>query len=77
MVFVSRPDDVEVDIEIIRVTAKAYLVATVNYEDEDIEIWLPRSQIDTDCWAEGDEGYAVVPRWLALEKELISNEDDD
>ena len=40
--------------------------------EEDVEAWIPKSQIDddSDVREEGDEGTLVIPLWLAEEKDL-------
>ena len=64
-------NSVEIAITFIRRTEKAFLVRTVDYENEPLEVWVPRSQVETDCFAEGDEGTMTLPEWLAEEKGLI------
>jgi len=59
-----------------RMTHKAVLVALTSPKVK--EIWIPSSQLkDTDCLAEGDEGYFVIPQWLAEKNDLLEDEEDD
>ena len=54
------------DCEAIRATDKALLVRI----GDEIEKWIPQSQIDDDSevWKEGDKGDLVIKAWFA-EKE--------
>ena len=54
------------DCEIIKATDKALLVRI----GDEIEKWIPQSQIDDDSevWKEGDKGDLVIKAWFA-EKE--------
>lgn len=36
----------------------------------EVQHWIPKSQIEDDTLCEEDEGWIVIPRWLAEEKEL-------
>jgi hypothetical protein len=40
--------------------------------EEDVEVWIPKSQIDDDSevYEEGHEGTLVIPLWLAEAKDL-------
>jgi hypothetical protein len=40
--------------------------------EEDVEVWIPKSQIDDDSevYEEGHEGTLVIPLWLAEKKDL-------
>jgi hypothetical protein len=69
-------DDVTLEGKVKHLTPKAMLVTLTAPKVS--EIWIPLSQLkDTDCLAKGDEGYFVVPHWLAEKNELIDDEDDE
>jgi hypothetical protein len=74
----SKNDTVQIEnVSIKRETQKAFLIICEDYEGDPQEIWCPKSQIkDTDTIAVGDTGYIVIPRWLAVEKKLIEDEED-
>ena len=40
---------------------------------DEVEHWIPQSQIDanSEVWHKGDEGKLVISEWIALEKKLI------
>lgn len=40
--------------------------------EEDVEVWIPKSQIhdDSEVYEEGHEGTLVIPLWLAEAKDL-------
>lgn len=62
----SRSDEVTVSGVLVRQTDAAILVNV-----EDVEVWLPKSQIDyTEDAFPGEEIDIVLPEWLANEKEL-------
>lgn len=72
------PDKKDVRLEgtVKHLTSKAMLVSLT--EPLPKEIWIPLSQLkDTDCLAKGDEGYFLVPHWLAEKNELLEDEDDE
>lgn len=58
----DEPVDIK-DVRLIRETAKAYLI-----EVEQVEVWIPKSQVED---FDQEEGWLVIPRWLAIEKGLI------
>ncbi len=41
--------------------------------EEDVEVWIPKSQIhaDSEVEGEGDEGTLAIPRWLAENEDLV------
>lgn len=60
---------------ILRMTPKAYLIRYKTYKGIETEDWMPVSQVvDTDCWAEGDEGLMTVKAWIAKKKEIIPSD---
>lgn len=69
-------EDVRLEGTVKHMTSKAMLVTLTSPKVS--EIWIPLSQLrDTDCLAKGDEGYFVIPHWLAEKNELIDDEDDE
>lgn len=67
----SRADSKNIDfmVRIMFETPKAYLVT----EDDDREIWIPKSQVVSMEISDEDPKYATmtISEWLAKEKELI------
>lgn len=62
------------DCTLIKATEKALLI----HFDGKPNTWLPRSQIEeTDLEKEGDVGYVELPVWLAREKDLLLDEEED
>ena len=60
-------DEIELDLLWKAETAAAYLVT-----DNDVTVWLPKSQVDVEESAELHEVCTfLVPEWLATEKGLI------
>ncbi len=60
------------NITVKRMTDKALLVQLRNTEGKLVEEWLPRSQIkETDCLAEGDEGYVILTEWIAKRRNFL------
>lgn len=72
----SRPDNSApvaiADAKAIRETTKAIQVAV-----DGREVWIPKSQIldESEVFSLGTSGKLVVPRWLAVAKELVDEED--
>lgn len=65
------------DVTVKRVTEKALLVSFTNDEGKVIEEWIPKSQVkETDCLADGDEGYVTMTSWIAKQKGFIEDDDD-
>ena len=62
----SRNDDVEVTVTVLRETDSALLV-----RDGLSEEWLPKSQIRDRTKLKGDAEELTIPEWLALQKGLI------
>lgn len=61
------------NMKIKKVTNKAFLICCEDAKSDDVEVWIPKSQIgETDCFAEGDAGYMQVTEWIAQKKELVS-----
>jgi len=73
----TMDDLVHIEVTVQRLTEKAYLVETEDCENNTVEIWLPKSQVkETDCLAEGDEGYMDITRWIAKQKDLVDDDED-
>lgn len=65
------------DVTVKKITERAMLVVVPRENGKPEEMWLPKSQIDeTDCLADGDEGYIVITEWIAKQKGLLDEEDD-
>lgn len=64
------PKEIELDLIVLAQTASAYLVT-----DDDVEVWLPSSQIEFQDDLFGIEiggKYSIlIPEWLAIEKGLV------
>ncbi len=59
----------EIPVTVKRITEKAYLVTVSNEEGKKIEEWIPKSQVtETDCLAEGDEGFMTIADWIVKKK---------
>jgi len=70
-------ENVSADVTIKRMSEKAYFVATKDKKGKSVEIWVPKSQVvETDCLAEGDEGYMIVKPWFAEQANLIERKED-
>jgi hypothetical protein len=70
-------DNISVDVKIKRLTDKAYFVATKDKKNKAVEIWVPKSQVvETDCLAEGDEGYLILKPWFAEQANLIEKKEN-
>jgi len=73
---------IEVQVKVIRITPKAYLVETEVESTESavpktVEEWLPKSQVKgTDCLAEGDEGVMEITEWIAKQKGWLEDDDE-
>lgn len=64
--------DLEIAVTVLRLTPKAFLVTTADFEGKLLEFWVPRSQVvETDCLAEGDSGTMTLTEWIAKKKGLI------
>lgn len=66
-------DRVEIhDVVCIGQTGKAIL-CRLSEEYDNIEVWIPQSQVDDDSevYEEGGEGVLVVSLWIAEEKGII------
>jgi hypothetical protein len=58
---------IEIDVEVIKETAKAFLVT-----DGDKEEWMPKSQIKTTGLLSPGGTYTIkIPEWLAKEKGMV------
>lgn len=73
----TMADSVEIEVDVVRMTEKAYLVKAWDTDNKEVEVWIPKSQVvETDCLAPGDSGTMEMSRWIALQKDLIEDEDD-
>jgi len=78
---VSEQETIEVDVKVIRITDKAYLVE-VDIESSEsavpqtVEEWIPKSQVvETHCLAEEDSGTMEITAWIAKQKGWLEAED--
>lgn len=62
----SSGDHIEVAVEVVAQTAKAWLVT-----DGVQQVWIPRSQIHDYCEEKGKITSIFITEWLATEKGLI------
>ena len=70
-------DLIEIEVTVLRITDKAFLVELENLENKTEEMWIPKSQVkETDCLAKGDEGTMEITQWIAKQKGLMEEEDD-
>jgi len=73
---------IEIEVKVIRITPKAYLVETEVESSESavpktVEEWLPKSQVkETDCLAEGDSGTMEITEWIAKQKGWLGDDDE-
>jgi hypothetical protein len=70
----DKPDVTISPVEVKAATNKAILIV---YKDE--EYWIPRSQMrdESTVTKKGDKGKLVISAWIAGEKNLSSDADDD
>jgi len=69
-------ETIDIEVTILRITEKAYLVEMEDLDNKTIEEWIPKSQVkSTDCLAEGDQGSMESTEWNAKLQELIEEED--
>jgi hypothetical protein len=63
-------DPYELTVSVVAATDKAILVRPDDAPD--LEVWIPKSQIDEADFAHrrGARGTLVIPEWLAAEKDL-------
>lgn len=74
----TMDDTVDIDVTLKKMTDKAYLVELKNLDNKTEQMWIPKSQVkSTDCLAEGDEGTMEITEWIAKQKGLVENKDDD
>lgn len=59
--------DIEIAVEIIHRTEKAFMVKNL----KDQNVWIPRSQISDYMGDEDSPETIFIPQWLAEEKELV------
>jgi hypothetical protein len=70
-------DTIEIEVTVMRITDKAYLVELENLENKTEQMWIPKSQVkETDCLAEGDEGTMEITAWIAKQKGLLEEDDE-
>jgi len=62
----SKSTDIEIACNVLRETAKAYLI-----HDGKQEVWIPKSQISDECVDKNRIISIFIPEWLANEKGLI------
>jgi len=65
----SDNESVEIDdVEVLAATEAAILIETSDGDEE----WIPKSQLrqGTNVIAKGDKGKIIIPRWIAVEKEI-------
>jgi hypothetical protein len=73
----TMADTIEIEVTVMRITDKAYLVELENLDNKTEQMWLPKSQVKgTDCLAEGDEGTMEIAAWLAKQKGLLEDDDE-
>ena len=63
---VLPPDFVDVHVDILRETDKAWQVT-----DGDVTVWLPKSHVETDGLKVCCSGKIFLPEWLAHDRGLI------
>lgn len=62
-----RNEPVEIHVEILRETERAFLVT-----DGETEAWFPKSQVEEEVSLNvGEHATITVPYWLAMENEFI------
>lgn len=72
----AEEENISIDIEMIKITEKAYFVSTQDKTGKKIETWIPKSQaIETDCLAAGDQGYLIIKPWFAVKANLIEKKE--
>lgn len=61
-------DVVRLEAKAIRASGKALLCVI----EDDVEVWIPQSQIhdDSEVYGEGHEGTLVITQWIAKKKGL-------
>ena len=65
-------DAVEISVEVLALSPKAYRVRTVNYRQKSIVLWVPRRFVlETDCIAEGDVGTMLLAEGTARLLEIV------
>ena len=73
----TMDDTIEIEVTVMRITDKAYLVELENLENKTEQMWIPKSQVkETDCLAEGDEGTMEITAWIAKQKGLLEEDDE-
>jgi hypothetical protein len=66
---------VTIDVEIKRMSDKAWLIKATDVDGKPTETWVPKSQIsETDCLAEGDKGYMIISDWIATQKNFVKED---
>jgi len=78
----AEQETIEVEVKVIRITEKAYLVKADIESSESamprtVEEWIPKSQVvETDCLAEGDYGTMEITAWIAKQKGWVEDDDE-
>jgi hypothetical protein len=73
----STAETLDIDVEVKRITEKAYLAVISRPGSKPLETWIPKSQVkETDCLAPGDSGTMTITYWIAKEKGLVEEEDE-
>jgi hypothetical protein len=66
---------VTIEVEVKRISEKAWLIKATDVNNKPTETWIPKSQIiETDCLAEGDKGYMVISDWIAKQKKFVKED---
>jgi len=65
----SDNESVEIDDVVVHAATDAAILVETSDGDE---VWIPKSQLrqGTNVIEEGDKGKIIVPRWIAVEKEI-------
>ena len=61
------------DCLILHETERAILVESDNIENEDGQLWVPKSQVhdDSEIWTKGENGRLTVNMWFAEQNGLV------
>jgi hypothetical protein len=63
---------VRLDVTVDAIKLRSYRVTTVSSKLKPISLWLPKAVVyETDCFADGDEGYMVVDEAFCKKAGLI------
>jgi hypothetical protein len=68
----NETDVIELSIELLAVSTKAFRIRTVDYKEREKTLWVPKVfAFETDCIADGDVGYLFVDENFARKAGLI------